>query len=476
MSKSKYQKYKSTLIGTIINIIGMSSIVVISSFNVYITSYIHIKQKWITMHYGLFLSPILTLCVTIANPIGGFIEKKIGFYYSLILSNIICLIGIFGLYLTQNIWLCYFFFLIIGFSCFSLNIPLKNITFYVPEKKGFINAVISVVLQISASIYGFLGEFIINKEGYSLKKEDKFYPDYIANNISKFYYIPMICVPFFTVLSLLFIYIYDPSFENENENIPLNDGSINALTNPIISLESNIPTNDENDEEKKKKDDVKYKKYIKKAIKSKQFWLLCGIAFCIAFLANFVLLTFRTFGALIGIDGNTFKYLGFAITLSIIIFIPIWGCLVDKFGAKIILKITCAGCIILGIILYFSVNNTLFFILSISISMININGFNSAINPHIMEIFTIKYTLEIGGLIGFFSGLNSIICSILSFIVSFYYTTGEELKTPYRVIYIIGTILSGIGFILNYYESGEKFNFDDNNDKQDNEEHKIILQ
>jgi MFS family permease len=171
MSKSKYQKYKSTLIGTIINIIGMSSIVVISSFNVYITSYIHIKQKWITMHYGLFLSPILTLCVTIANPIGGLIEKKIGFYYSLILSNIICLIGIFGLYLTQNIWLCYFFFLIIGFSCFSLNIPLKNITFYVPEKKGFINAVISVVLQISASIYGFLGEFIINKEGYSLKKK-----------------------------------------------------------------------------------------------------------------------------------------------------------------------------------------------------------------------------------------------------------------------------------------------------------------
>jgi len=107
--------------------------------------------------------------------------------------------------------------------------------------------------------------------------------------------------------------------------------------------------------------------------------------------------------------------------------------------------------------------------------MINISGFSASINPHIMEIFTIKYTLEIGGLIGFFSGLNSIICSILSFIVSFYYTTGEELKTPYKVIYIIGTILSGIGFILNYYESGEKFNFDDNNDKKESEEQKIVL-
>ena len=199
MSKSKYQKYKSTLTGTIIYLIGMASLVVISSLNVYIASYIHIKQEWITMHYGLFLQPILTFCITCVSPIGGLIEKKIGFYYSLILSNIICLIGIFGLYLTQNIWLCYFFFLIIGFSCFSLNIPLKNITFYVPEKKGFIGAVISVVLQISASIYGFLGEFIINKEGYSLKKEDKFYPEYIkillySNNLCSFFYCSFIII------------------------------------------------------------------------------------------------------------------------------------------------------------------------------------------------------------------------------------------------------------------------------------------
>ena len=89
----------------------------------------------------------------------------------------------------------------------------------------------------------------------------------IANNTSKFYYIPMICIPFFTLLSFLFIYIYDPSFENENENIPLNDGSINALTNPIISSESNTPTNnekDENDEEKKKKKMKNIKKILKK--------------------------------------------------------------------------------------------------------------------------------------------------------------------------------------------------------------------
>ena len=179
----------------------------------------------------------------------------------------------------------------------------------------------------------------------------------------------------------------------------------------------------------------------------------------------FCLITFRIFGALIGIEGNTFKYLGFVIGISNIIVILIWGCLVDKIGSKIILKITSAGCVIVGIMLCFSLNSTFLFILSISITTINIQGFISAINPHIMEIFTIKYNLEIGGLISLCSGINFVICSILSFIISLYYTTGEQLKTPYKIIYIVGSFLSLIGFILNYYESGEKFNFDDDDNK-----------
>ena len=471
MSKTKKQKYILSLIGTIIYQIGMGSITIMGFLNVYITSYIQLNQKWITMHYGLFLQPILTFCITCVSPIGGLIEKKIGFYYSLILSNIIFLIGLFGLYLTQNIWLCYFFFFIIGSSCFSLRIPVKNILFYVPEKKGFISSVITVVMSISSSIFGFIGESVINKDNYTLKEKETFYPKYICENIYKFYIIQMICVPIFTFFSFLFIYIYDSSFENENEIEKLISNSLyeenkkkeeNKITEQD-KITSKISNNekDENDEEEKKKKEEKYKKDIKKAIKSKQFWLLCGIAFCVSFLIRFVLLTFRTFGALIGMSGETFKYLGIIISLSIIIFTPIWGYLVDKFGAKIILKITSFLCFISGVFLSLTINYTSIFSLFIAICIIILSGFMSAIRPYSMEIFSIKYTIEIGGLILFFPGLSGIICTIISFIVSFYYTTGEELKTPYRVIYIIGSILGLIGFILNYCESGEKFNFDE---------------
>ena len=61
----------------------MSSITIMGLLNVYITSYIQLNQKWVTMHYGLFLQPILTLSSSISSPLGGYIENKIGFHYSI---------------------------------------------------------------------------------------------------------------------------------------------------------------------------------------------------------------------------------------------------------------------------------------------------------------------------------------------------------------------------------------------------------
>ena len=177
MAKTKRQKYIFSLIGTIIYQIVIGTISVLSSFNVYITSYIQLNQKWVTMHYGLFLQPILTLSSSISSPLGGYIENKIGFHYSIILSNIIFFIGIFGLYMTQNIWLCYFFFLIIGISNFSLKMPAKNVLFYAPNSKGIITAILAVVLSVFSSLFGFLGESIINEDSYTLKEEETIYPD-----------------------------------------------------------------------------------------------------------------------------------------------------------------------------------------------------------------------------------------------------------------------------------------------------------
>ena len=173
--------------------------------------------------------------------------------------------------------------------------------------------------------------------------------------------------------------------------------------------------------------------------------------------------------------GDIFKVLTIVQALLILTFTPIWGCLIDQIGAKIILTINCCLCLILGILLIFSINFPFLYILSIGITVINVQGLNTAINTHILDIFTIKYSLEIGGLITLFIGLTGIISSILSFVISLFYTEKDELKTSYRIIYICGTIVVVIGLILNNFESGEKFNFDDDKDlTTDNGEKNII--
>ena len=138
----------------------------------------------------------------------------------------------------------------IGFSCFTLGIPLKNILFYVPEKKGFINAIFGITIQICGTFYVFIGEVMINKKGYSLKDKETVYPEDVARNTPKFYIVEMISAPIFTLLSLLFIYVYDSSYENENnDDIEnsftsfLEENNINTLSNLIPNLERKTMTN-----------------------------------------------------------------------------------------------------------------------------------------------------------------------------------------------------------------------------------------
>ena len=46
-----------------------------------------------------------------------------------------------------------------------------------------------------------------------------------------------------------------------------------------------------------------------------------------------------------------------------------------------------------------------------------------------------------------------------SVLISLKYKTGEELKTPYRIVAIVGFVFAVIGFILSFQENDEKFKF-----------------
>ena len=94
----------------------------------------------------------------------------------------------------------------------------------------------------------------------------------------------------------------------------------------------------------------------------------------------------------------------------------------------------------------------------------------TSINPHIMHVYGIEYTLEIGGVVGICHGIVNALGAIIAFIISKYYKTGEELQKPYKYLFFIGAILCIISFYLALYEGNDKFIFPNiiNQDKLNN--------
>ena len=69
-------KFISTIIGTFGFYLGIGFIFVLGYFSIYITSYIHIHQNFVNMHYEYFLGFIFNLSNAFSGSIGGLLEKN----------------------------------------------------------------------------------------------------------------------------------------------------------------------------------------------------------------------------------------------------------------------------------------------------------------------------------------------------------------------------------------------------------------
>ena len=108
---------KNEFVSAFIGFVGVSLILSytfpVMNFSVYITSYIHETQTFVTMYFGLFLGIIANISMSIGRPISHFIEKRFG----LIITVLLCLVLILGANITflylNNIWLFYLLSLIL---------------------------------------------------------------------------------------------------------------------------------------------------------------------------------------------------------------------------------------------------------------------------------------------------------------------------------------------------------------------------
>jgi len=174
-------KFISTIIGTLTIYIGVAFILPLNNFSVYITSYIHLAQPYVTMHYGMFINLIFSFSNSFSHPLGGYIENYIGFKKTILLGFSILFIGNLAFIFQQNIWLCYFLAIILGIGTgIGTSVLGKNVTFYSPKKKGMISGIKGLGTLLTTALFVTIGEKIISYGGYTLKKDEKFYPENIA--------------------------------------------------------------------------------------------------------------------------------------------------------------------------------------------------------------------------------------------------------------------------------------------------------
>ena len=515
---------KNEFVSAFIGFVGVSLILSytfpVMNFSVYITSYIHETQTFVTMYFGLFLGIIANISMSIGRPISHFIEKRFG----LIITVLLCLVLILGanivfLYLN-NIWLFYFLSLVIQFSSGVINsLCMKNLIFYRPKRKGFIMVSIRLLSNILGSGLTLLGEKIINPEGYTLKPGEEYYPKRISENFVRYFQLGFIIIPIGAIIFILFIRVFNIELyrsntlkeekEREdkiksNENIEIkentnekdeenkdinenNDGKIenaeeknDGPTNEIIEETKNTKFVNLEDEIKKKKEKeieenikfmyldenspakklrrIKTKRKVKLATRTFRFWRLTFSQLFNGFPLSFIMSTGRTFGAILGINGTALQFLSIFQLGCILIFGPIIALIVDKKGPLLLLRISIFIMIIPCILLTFFTENTIFFVGSTVMVIIAVSGEELSFSPLIMEIYGIQESIVIGGIMDIVSKISSIITTISGFVISQYYK-GLEILTPYRIMYIVGAVCCVLSFILVLFERKKKFNY-----------------
>jgi MFS family permease len=198
---------------------------------------------------------------------------------------------------------------------------------------------------------------------------------------------------------------------------------------------------------------------IKSALFDIRIWKIASIASLSSFALGFSVNTFRVYGALVSINGTFMQYSGGVGAIILFIGTPIWGYINDNVDFTYIIKIICISSNIQSLLLSIFLSNHFAYILCILFGCLVSCGLMTSIRPHIMHVYGIEYTLEIGGVVGICTGIVNSFGSIIAYIISKYYKTGEELQKPYKYLFFIGAILCIISFYLALNEGNDKFIF-----------------
>ena len=476
-------KFFSTCLGVLAVFLGIGFILPLSNFSVYMTSNIYSKHDYVTMHYGFFISLIFTFANTISVTLGGYLENLIGFYKTTTVGFIIAFIANTCFIFQQDIWFCYCLTLIVGTGAgVATSLLGKNVTLYLPDKKGIVSGIFGIGIMIISAIYALSGEKLINFEGYTLEEDESFYPKRIAKNTYKYFLIGEFLIPIGLIFALLLLYEYKPEevfdqklegekqiSQEEKENVTKEEAKeeIKEEAKEEKKEEIKEETKEETEEERQLKMKI-IKQKLKRVLKTFRFWKISLISFFINISISFMVTTGRTFGALIGINGTALQFAGMAQVLATLIIGPILGILVDKKGGLIILRITAIISILPPIFLAFFMQNTAIFIICFVFDVLVLVGVMVCFGPFIMDIYGIQESVLFGGFINGFSKIGDVITTFGAFGFSLVCDEDKDcLKSRYQIMYFISALCCGISCFLLFLERGDKYEYNITSNEED---------
>ena len=463
---------------------------------------------------------ILTLSLTFSISLGGIIEHKLGFTFTTILGSLIVFITNFFFFKIQNIWACYCLILFIGVGAgIAASLLNKNLILYYPKKKGILGSLFGTVMVLVSQVYTIIGEKIIAGGGQTLEKNEEVYKPAIAERTYLYLMIGFFTVPFGNIIFTLFAYEYKKKIElnliipyedteinnneNKDDNKEKNEGNkqkeINADKEEKKEEEKQKEQKEENNkaENEEKKEEIKEdkkeeqkkvennqeeeniinndininfgnnddetenkKKKIIKILKTFRFWRIAIAVFLSSFPTSFMMATGRTFGAIIGIKGGALQFLTVSQAVALILIGPIFGFLSDKKGPLIFLRLSSLIIVIPGITLFFFIDNTVLYMISFVFVALGLSAKMISFNPFLMEIYGIRESVILGGIINGIGRLGEAISAVSAFVISLYYE-GDGIKSPYKIIFIVGSGLSLLSFIIFMFESKKKFEYEE---------------
>ena len=350
----------------------------------------------------------------------------------------------------------------------------KNLTLYFPKKKGIITSVLGLLLIIIAGLFLVVGEKIISFTGETLQENQEVYSPETAKRTYLYFILGFFSIPIGDIIFLLFAHEYkkenqennDNSFEGNNYEYNINENEQKDLYDSVENKEQ-TGKEEENKEDNNlsggHEDSVAFRnKKIKKIIKTFRFWRIALASFLVSFPISFMMTTGRTFGALIGIEGGALQFLTVIQGVSIIIVGPIFGFISDKKGPLLILRICTIVAIAPGVILLFFIDNAVLYFISFIFIAIGLVTKMVSFSPFLMEVYGIRESVILSGIINGVGKVGEVITAVSAFVIPFFYS-GNEIKTPYKIIFITGSICSGLSLVLFLFESKKKYEYEMDN-------------